>query len=81
MSEMHFHSPQARVVRCIRKCSKCKCRRRFIRLIYEYYEQRLYCGHCGNCWVSGQGRIYSNKQDRIYNQKWVARSWLPHETS
>jgi len=61
--------------RTIRPCTTCRRRRRFIVMLYEWYESRFVCGGCGHTFVSGEGRVKTGKREREKRRQWVAAQW------
>ena len=46
MGDIHVNRPTAYRFRVMRHCDKCKCRRRHIGCVYEWYDPEAFCCTC-----------------------------------
>lgn len=61
--------------RTMRYCTTCRCRRRFIVRLYEWYSSRWICGGCGYTFVSDEGRRPATKVKRATMRRLVREMW------
>ena len=69
----HVLQPGSHLGRAVKKCPTCRCRRRCVVRVYEYYSPTCICGGCG-CVFSGGGG-YGSKSERERTRRWVAEQW------
>ena len=44
---LHIHAPAGVTVRMVRRCRRCRVRRRLVVTFYEWYGPEVTCCHCG----------------------------------
>lgn len=70
---VHVYCPSSLLGRAVRKCTTCRCRRRFIVRVFGWYASRWTCGGCG---VDRYGRIGHELRPRRYLASIVHLFWL-----
>jgi len=79
--QVHIHAPQGYIGRAVRRCTTCRCRRRFLVEHFEWYASRWTCGGCGYTFVSGEGRERRSEKGRAIYRRWVQDTWPRVESS
>ena len=65
---IHIHAPRpVEVLRRIHRCPTCERRRRFVALVYEWYEATWTCCGCGDAWTDGE------RHERPFLRGWRAK--------
>lgn len=70
---VHIHAPAGYHYRCVRRCRRCKVRRRHIVTLYAYYGPTVICCHCGAYSNDGElrrARRYDTNTARLARQTW-----------
>ncbi len=72
---IHINQPATWLGRTVVYCTTCKCRRRFIAKLYEWYPTEWLCGRCGYLFASGEGRHQAGVKERQRRRQYVKDTW------